>query len=43
LERRGANKTHKECPAINTAAFGQKVGLFNKTLSVVRSRGCNSL
>jgi len=43
LERRGVNKTQKECSAINTAAFGQKVSLFNKTLSVVRSRGCDSL
>ena len=32
LERRSVNKTHSECSAINTDAFGQKVGRFNKTL-----------
>jgi len=33
----------KECSAINTAAFEGKVGLFNKTLSVVVSRDHDSL
>jgi len=33
LEYRGVDKTQKECSAINTATFGQKVSLLNKTLS----------